>query len=56
VTGEQFLPAARRFFPWDVAPDGPLLPNTVKEYPAANTSSITLVLNWTTELQNSPIG
>jgi Tol biopolymer transport system component/predicted Ser/Thr protein kinase len=39
------------FVPYDVAPDGRFLLNTVKEDPAANTSPITVVLNWTTGLK-----
>jgi hypothetical protein len=39
------------FVPYDVAPDGRFLLNTVKEDAAANPSPITLVLNWTAGLK-----
>ena len=39
------------FTPYDVAPDGRFLINTVMENAAANTSPITVVLNWTTGLK-----
>ena len=39
------------FFPYDVAPDGRFLLNTVKEDAATNTSPITVVLNWTAGLK-----
>jgi len=39
------------FFPYDVAADGRFLLNTVKEDAAANTSPITIVLNWTSGLK-----
>jgi eukaryotic-like serine/threonine-protein kinase len=39
------------FVPYDVAADGRFLVNTVKEDAAANTSPITVVLNWTTGLK-----
>jgi hypothetical protein len=39
------------FFPYDVAADGRFLLNTVKEDAAANTSPITVVLNWTSGLK-----
>jgi hypothetical protein len=42
---------ARGFAPYDVAPDGRFLINTVMENAAANTSPITVVLNWTTGLK-----
>jgi len=38
---------ANGFSPYDVAPDGRFLINTVTEDAAANTAPITLVLNWT---------
>jgi Tol biopolymer transport system component/predicted Ser/Thr protein kinase len=39
------------FMPYDVAPDGRFLINTVMENAAANTSPITVVLNWTAGLK-----
>lgn len=39
------------FFPYDVAPDGRFLLNTVKEDLAANTAPITVVLNWAAGLK-----
>jgi hypothetical protein len=39
------------FFPYDVAPDGRFLLNTVAQDAATNTSPITVVLNWTTALK-----
>jgi serine/threonine protein kinase len=40
------------FTPYDVAPDGRFLINTVMEDSAANSSPITVVLNWTAALKN----
>ena len=42
---------ATGFFPYDVAPTGRFLLNTIKEDAAANTSPMSLVLNWTTGLK-----
>jgi Tol biopolymer transport system component len=39
------------FIPYDVAPDGRFLLNTVAQDAAANTSPITVVLNWTAGLK-----
>jgi hypothetical protein len=39
------------FFPYDVAPDGRFLLNTVIQDAAANASPITVVLNWTARLK-----
>jgi hypothetical protein len=39
------------FIPYDVAPDGRFLINTVMEDSAANSSPITVVLNWTAALK-----
>ena len=42
---------ATGYFPYDVAPDGRFLINTVMEEAAPNSSPITLVLNWTAALR-----
>ena len=39
------------FAPYDVAPDGRFLLNTIIEDASANTSPITVVLNWTAGLK-----
>ena len=46
-----FATRTRGFFPYDVAPDGRFLLNTVTEAATANSSPITLVLNWTAGLK-----